>query len=120
MALIGFSGALCFDKRLQVRQIHFPEVAVLMEPGIYGAKRPGIELIDAVPAFAVLTNQVSAAKQAQVLRNGGAGDRKCSGYLSCRLAAASQKIKDGAPGGIGEGLKSYVWRIFKRLASHNA
>ena len=71
----------------QVGEIHAPEGAVLVEPGVYGAERFGIELVDAVAAFAVFPDEVGAAQQAQVLGDGWTGDREGSGDFSGGLAA---------------------------------
>ena len=60
--LLGFFGVLGFDKCFQIAQVYFPESAVLIEPGVYGAQRLGIKLIDAVAAFAMLPHQVGAAQ----------------------------------------------------------
>ncbi|MGA8273747.1 MAG: hypothetical protein WB919_19450 [Candidatus Sulfotelmatobacter sp.] len=104
--LIGFLGVFGFDEGLQAIEIQFPEVAVLIEPGVDGAERLGIELVDAVASLAMLTNEMGAAKQAQMLGDGGAGDGKGSGNFSGGLAAPPQEIKDRATSGIGKGLES--------------
>jgi hypothetical protein len=78
----------------------------LIEPGVYGAQRLGIKLIDAVAAFAMLPHQVGAAQQAEVFGDGRAGYGEGSGNFSGGLAAPAQQIQNGAAGGIGEGLES--------------
>jgi hypothetical protein len=103
--VIGFFGVFGFDECFQVCEIQFPEVAILVEPGVDGAERLGIELVDAVTSFAVLPDQVGAAKQAQVLGDGGAGDREGSSNFSGGLAAPAQVIEDGATGGVGKSLE---------------
>jgi hypothetical protein len=105
VVLVGFPGVLGFDKGFQIGEVGLPEVAVLIEPGIDGAKWFGLEVVDPVAAFAMFLHQVGAAQKAQVLGDGGTGDGKGSGDLPGGLAAASQKIKHGAAGGIGEGLE---------------
>ncbi len=100
-----FPGVLGFDKGFQVRQTGAPEAAVLVDPGINGAQGFGIELVDAVPALALLADQMRAAQQAQVLGDSGTGDRKGAGDLPGGLAATAEKIEDGAANGIGEGLE---------------
>ena len=97
---------LGFDKCFQVVQAGCPEDAVLLDPGVDGAERFGIELVNAVTAFAMLADQMRAAQQAQVLGDGGTGDGEGFGDLSGGLAAAAEEIEDGAAGGIGEGLES--------------
>jgi hypothetical protein len=69
---LRFPGVLGFDKGLQVGQAGAPEAAVLLNPGVDGAERFGIELINAVAAFAMFADQVSAAQKAQVLGDCGA------------------------------------------------
>src|SRR5258708_40060441 len=92
-----------FDKRLQIRQADAPEAAILLEPGIDSAERLGIELVDAVAAFAVLPHQMSSSQQAQVFRDRRAGNRKRSGNLPRRPAAPPQQVQNPAAGGISEG-----------------
>ena len=111
MAVTGFFGVFGFYKGFETRQVSAPEAAVVVEPFIYGAERLGIELVDAVAAFAVLVNQVRATKKAQVFGDGGTGDGKGSGDFSGGLAAAAEKVEDGAAGGIGQGLEGRFRRI---------
>jgi hypothetical protein len=120
MRLPGFFGVFGFDKCFQIGQIHLPEVAVLIEPGIDGAERLGIELVDAVTAFAVFADEVGATQKAEVFGDGGAGDREGSSDGSGGLAAATEKIEHGAAGGIGKGLEGGFWGICNRLVPHNA
>ncbi len=72
--LPGFLGVFGFDELFQAGQTDAPEAAVLVKPGVYGAERFGIELVDAVAAFAMFLHEVGAAQQAQVLRDGGTGN----------------------------------------------
>jgi hypothetical protein len=99
-------GVLGFNKRFQVREVDLPEVAVLIEPGIDGSKRFGVELIDAMAAFAMLLHQMRAPKQTQVFGNGRTRDWKRSGNFSRRLAASPEQIQDSSTGRIGQRLKS--------------
>jgi len=113
-----------FDEGFQVVQAGGPEGAVLLDPGVDGAQGFGIELINPMAAFAVFADEVSAAQQAQVFGDGGAGDRESSGDLSGGLAAAAEKVEDGAAGGIGEGLEGGFGvagcGICNRTVTHNA
>jgi hypothetical protein len=104
----GFLRVFGLDKSFQIGEAHGPEVSILIEPGIDGAERFRIELVDAMAALAVLLNQMSAAQQAQVFGDGGPGNGKGLGDFSGRLAAAAQKIKHRAAGGVGEGLESLL------------
>jgi hypothetical protein len=90
VGLLGFFRVFGFDKGLQIGEAHLPESAVLVQPGIDGAERVGIELVNAVAALAVFTNEMSAAQQAQVLGNGGTGNGKGSGNFSGGLLASPQ------------------------------
>ena len=83
-----FPGVLGFDEDFQIGQAGAPEAAVLLDPGVDGAERLGIEFVNAVTAFAMFADQVGAAQQAQVLGDGRARDREGFGDLSGRLAAA--------------------------------
>jgi len=94
-----------FDERFQIVEAGRPEDAVLLDPGIDGAKRLRIQLINPIAAFAVFADQMGAAEKSQVLGDGRAGDGKGFGDLSSGLAAATEKIEDGATGGVGEGLE---------------
>jgi hypothetical protein len=118
--LFGFFRVFRFYESLQVREIEIPESAVLIEPGIDGAERFGIELIDAVTALALLSNQMRATEQSQVLGDGWAGDGKGLGNVSGGLASPAQKVEDGAAGGIGERLERGLGRICNRTVPHNA
>jgi hypothetical protein len=120
MARSGFFGVLGFDERFQVGQVHFPKSTVLIDPRIDGAERIGIELIDAVTAFAVFSYQVCAAEKTKVFRDGGTGDEESLGDFSGGLAATAQQIEDGATGGIGKGLESGFGGMCNRTVSHNA
>jgi hypothetical protein len=48
-------------------KVHAPEVAVLVEPGVDSAQRLGIELVNAVAAFAVFVHEMRAAEEAEML-----------------------------------------------------
>jgi hypothetical protein len=117
-------GVFGFDEGFQVIQAGGPEDAVLLDPGVDGAQRFGIEFVDAVAAFAVFANQVSAAQEAQVLGDGWTRDRESFGNLSGGLAAAAQKVKDGAAGRVGKGLERGFGLlgagICNRSVPHNA
>jgi hypothetical protein len=120
MALTGFFGMFGLYKGFQTVQVGAPEAAIVVEPVIHGPQRLGIELVDAVPAFAVLSHQVGPAKKAQVFGDGGTGNGKGSGDFSGRLAAAAQQVKDGPPRRIGQSLKGRFGRICNCTVTHNA
>jgi hypothetical protein len=120
MGLIDFFGALGFHKSLQVGEVHLPEAAVLLDPGVDGAKRFRIELVDAVAAFAVLVHQMGAAEKTQVLGNGRAGDGESLSDFSRGLAASAKQIEDSAASGIGKCLKGSFGGICNRTVTHNA
>jgi hypothetical protein len=120
MGLTGFFGVFGFDEGLQVREVQLPEVPISVDPGIDGAERLGIQLINAVTAFAVFADQMGAAEKAQVLGNGGAGDGKGLGNFTGRLAAAAEQIEDGTAGGVGQSLESGFGGICNRTVPHNA
>jgi hypothetical protein len=107
LVIVGayFAGVLSLDEGFQISEIRAPKAAVLLNPGVDGAERLGIELINAVAAFAVLADEMSAAQQAQMLGNGGTGDWESAGNLSRWLAAAAEKIEHRAARGVGEGLE---------------
>jgi hypothetical protein len=125
---VRFPGVLGFDKSFQIGQAGAPEAAVLLDPGINGAQRLRIELIDPAAAFAMLADQMSAAEQTQVLGNRGPRNGKGAGDLSRRLLAPAQKVEDGAPGRIGQSLEGGFGgagrdpggRICNRTVTHNA
>jgi hypothetical protein len=87
MVLSGFFGVFGFDKCFEAGEVRAPELAVLVEPGVYGAQRFGIEAVDAVAAFAVFLHQMGAAQEAQVFRDCGTGNGEGSGDFSGGLAA---------------------------------
>ncbi|MGA8431906.1 MAG: hypothetical protein WB729_18925 [Candidatus Sulfotelmatobacter sp.] len=90
-----------FYERLEAGQIGTPEAAIVFEPGIYSAKRFGVELIDAVAAFAVFENQLRAAQKTEMLRDSWTRNRKSLGNMPSRLTATAKQVENGAPCGIG-------------------
>lgn len=121
--LLGFFGVFGLYESFQVAEVHLPETAVLIEPGVDGAKRFGIELVDAVTAFAMLTHEMGAAQQAQMFGDCGTGDGKSAGDSSGGLAASAKKVENSAAGGIGEGLEGGLRVSFRgicnRTVPHN-
>ena len=119
-----FFGVLSFHKGFKASETGAPEVAILLEPGIDGSKRLGIELVDAVATLAMLMHEMSAAEKAQVLGDCRPGNGKGVSDISSGLVAAAQKIEDGTAGGIGEGLEGCLGvpgeRICNRTVTHNA
>jgi hypothetical protein len=101
-----FFGVFSFDKRFQVCETGGPELPVLLDPGVYGAERFRIEMVNAVAAFSVLAYQMRVTKKTEMLGNRRPGNGKGIGDLSCRLAATAQKIQNSAASGVGERLKS--------------
>jgi hypothetical protein len=67
----SFFGVFGFYKGFEAGKVCAPELAVLIEPGIYRAQRFGIELVNAVTAFAVFLHQVGAAQETEVFRDRG-------------------------------------------------
>ena len=59
---LQFFGVFLFHKGLQACEIRAPEGSVLLNPGVDGAERLRVELVDTVPTFAVLANKVGAAQ----------------------------------------------------------
>ncbi len=102
---LGFFGVLGFDKRFQVGEVHLPEATVLFEPRINGAEWIGIELVDAVTAFAVFPNQVGPAQESQMFGNRRTRHRECLSNFAGGLAASPQQIQNGTPGRVGKGLE---------------
>jgi hypothetical protein len=119
-----FPSILGLDESFQVAQVRAPEAAVLLDPGVNGAKWLWVELVDAVAAFAVFADQVGSAKKAKMLGDGRARNWESFGDLSCRLAAAAQQVENGTPGRIGESLEGCLGvsgrRIRNRTVTHNA
>jgi hypothetical protein len=101
----GFGFALplvlSFDKGLQIVQTRHPEHAVLVDPSVDCTERFGIQLVDAMASFTVLTNQVGATQKTQMFRDGRPRDGKGAGDLSGGLAASAEEVKNGSTGGIG-------------------
>jgi len=87
MVLTTLFSVFGFYKSFEAGEVCAPEAAVLVEPVVYRAERFRVELVDAVPAFAVFTHQVGAAQKAQVFGDGRSGDREGSSDFSSGLAA---------------------------------
>jgi hypothetical protein len=119
-ALAGeFLCVLRFNKRFEVIQTGCPEGAVLLQPRIDRAKRLGIQMVEAVPAFAVLVYQVCAPEQTQVFRNRRPRDRKRLRDLPSRLAPVAKQVEHRTPGRIGECAERGLRRICNRSVPHN-
>lgn len=117
----GLIGIFGFDEGLEIVEAHGPEAAVVLEPGIDGAQGFGVEVIDSMPAFAMLADEMGAAEQAQMPGNSRPGHGKRLRDGSGGLAAAAQKIEHGAADGIGDGLEGGfpIGRICNRTVPHN-
>ena len=115
---------LRFDECFKAVKASRPENTVLINPGVDRAQRFGIELVDAVSTFAMLADEVSPAQQAEMLGNRRTRDRESAGDLSGGLGTATEKIQNGAAGGIGEGLEGGLADlgsgICNRTVTHNA
>ena len=116
----GFSFVFNLNKRFKVIQVRRPEDAVLLDPRIHGAQGFWIELVDAISSFAMFTNQVGSAQQAEVLGDGRTRYRERLGYLSCGLAAPAKQIQDRPARRIGESLEGLLRRICNFLVTHHA
>lgn len=101
----GFARMLGFDERFQVVQTVNPENAVLLDPRIDRAQRFGVELINTVAPFPVLSNQVRSPQKAKMLGNRWTRNRKRAGNLPGRLRTTTEQVEHRAPGGVGEGLE---------------
>ena len=96
---------LGFDKGLQARQVGLPEDAILLQPRVHGLQRFRIELVQAMPPFALLLHQMGAAQQAQVFGNRGPRHRKRPRNLPGRLDSLPQQVEYGPARGIGQGVE---------------
>ena len=118
-----FSRVLGFHKRFQVVQACGPEDSVLLDPGINGAKRFRIQLVNAIPSFSVLTDQMRTPQQTQVLRYRWARDWEGAGDLSRGLCSAAQKVENCSACRIGQsvegGLVVPSFGICNRSVTHN-
>ena len=85
-----------------------------------GAQGLGVEAIVAVAADAMFADEAGAAEQAQVLGDGGAGNRESVGDLSGGQVALKEKVENGATRRIGEGAEDGVGRKRNGRVSHNA
>src|SRR5215469_9217237 len=102
---LGLAGMLGFHKFLQLVQARCPENPVLLDPRVDGAEWLRVELVNAIAPFAMLTDEVSAAQETQMLGDGRTRHREGVGDLSGRLTALAEKVENGPPGRIGESLK---------------
>lgn len=116
----GFAGVFGFDKGFQVVETPGPENAVFVDPGIDGAQRFGIEMINAIAAFPVFPDEMSATKQTQMFGNRWTGNGKSAGDLSGGLAAPTEQVEDSATGGIGESVESGFGGICNCTVTHIA
>jgi len=120
---VGLAGVLGFHKFLQLVQTRCPEDAILLDPRVDGAERVRVELVNAIASFTVLTDKVSAAQEAEMLRDGRTGYREGIGDLSSGLTAPAEKIENRSPGWISESLEGgFLDRgvlICNRTVTHN-
>lgn len=91
----------------------------MLQPGVDCAKRLGIQMVEAVPAFPMLVHQVCATQQTQVFRNRRPRDRKRLRDLPSRLAPFAEQVENRSPGRISESVESGLRRICNRLVPHN-
>jgi hypothetical protein len=123
LSALGLAGVLGFHEFLQLIQARCPEDAVLLDPRVDGAERFRVELVNAIASFAMLTDEVSAAQEAEMLGDSRTGYRKGVGDLSGGLTATAEEIENGSPGWIGEGLKGGLLDpgvlICNRSVTHN-
>jgi hypothetical protein len=113
-------GVFRFDKGFEAGEARLPKCPVLVEPGVDGAKRPGIELVDPVAALAALLDEASSSQQAKMFGNSRTGNREGPSNATSGEAAAAEQIEDGAARGVGEGAEDGLCRMCNRTVTHNA
>ena len=77
----SLSRVLRFYESFQVIEARCPEHAVLLDPGIDRTQGLRIQLVNAMPPFAMFLNQVGPSQQSQVLRDCRPRNRKGAGNL---------------------------------------
>ena len=92
----------------------------MIQPNIHHAKWPGVEPVNAVAAVAAFFDEAGAPQQSEMLRNGGARNRKSFGDAAGGKAASAQQIEYGAARGIGERTENSLARMCNRMVTHNA
>ena len=92
----------------------------MIEPGIHDAKWPGVEAVNAVAAVAAFFDEAGAPQQAQMLGNGGTGNRKGLGDAAGGKVAPAQQIEYGTAGGIGERAENSLRKMGNRMVTHHA
>lgn len=92
----------------------------MIEPGIHDAKRPGVEPVNAVAPVAAFFDEAGAPQQAEMLGNGGTGNRKGLGDAAGGKAASAQQIEYRPARGIGERTENRLRKMCNRLVTHNA
>src|ERR1700722_20018792 len=85
---LRLARVLGFDERFQVVEAGLPEDPVLLDPGIDGAQRFGIQLVNTIAAFTMFPDEMRPAQEAQMFGDGGTRDRESIGDLSGRRASA--------------------------------
>ena len=90
---VSFAVLFGFGDVLQLREAVVPEVA---QPGAQLGQAFGPGAVQTSRAGSSLVDQTGLAQDAQVLRNGGAGDvRKARGDLAGGVLAVSNEAQDG-------------------------
>ena len=92
----------------------------MTEPGIHDAKWPGVEPVNAVAAVAAFFDKAGTTQEAEMLGNGGAGNRKGLGDAAGGKAALAQQIEYGPARGIGERAENSLRKMCDRMFTHNA
>lgn len=90
----------------------------MFKPRVDGLQGFSIETVEAQAAVAALLDEAGATEQAQVLGDGGAGDRKGMGDLAGGKAASAEQIEDGAACGVGESGEGRRALICSRTVTH--
>src|SRR5580704_7629520 len=75
----------------------------LIEPATQGAEPIGIDPIDAPGALRAIDDEAGLLQRLEVLRDGWTADRETCRDHSDRRGARTQRLEDGAAGGIGQG-----------------
>jgi hypothetical protein len=91
----------------------------VLQPLINFPQRLRVEVIETMASIALFANQTGLPQQAKMLGNRGTRDGEGAGDLARWLAAAAEKVKDGAARGVRKGAEDAIGRMSNRTVSHN-
>ena len=101
-------GVLCFEVLCQSIQAGAPKRAVIGQPLVGFMQNRRVETDDLKAAAALAGDELRGLEDFEVFGDGGQGEGVWSGEVANGLFAGRDIVKDGAAGGVGEGVEDGI------------